>query len=68
VKSEKQLRKQLSDLLEELSKANKAREDAELTARKELFEKEKLIRAEATEKASDDFNTKIREQVYSDTL
>jgi hypothetical protein len=60
--SEKQLRKQLSDLLEELSKANKAREDAELTARKELFEKEKLIRAEATEKASDDFNTKIREQ------
>ena len=31
--SEKQLRKQLSELLEELSKANKAREDAELTAR-----------------------------------
>jgi hypothetical protein len=60
--SEKQLRKQLSELLEELSKANKAREDAELTARKELLEKEKRIRAEATEKASDDFNTKIREQ------
>jgi len=60
--SEKQLRKQLSDLLEELSKANKAREDAELTARKELLEKEKGIRAEAAQKASEDFNTKIREQ------
>lgn len=59
--SEKQLRKQLSGLLEELSKANKAREAAELTARKELFEKEKRIRAEAVKKASDDFNTKIRE-------
>ena len=60
--SEKQLRKQLSELLEELSKANKAREDAELTARKELLEKEKGIRAEAAQKASEDFNTKIREQ------
>jgi hypothetical protein len=60
--SEKQLRKQLSELLDELSKANKAKEDAELAARKELFEKEKLIREEATVKASDDFNTKIREQ------
>jgi hypothetical protein len=60
--SEKHLRKQLSDLLEELSKANKAREDAELAARKELLEKEKGIRAEAAQKASEDFNTKIREQ------
>lgn len=60
--SEQQLRKQLSELLEELSKANKAREDAELTARKELLEKEKGIRAEAAQKASEDFNTKIREQ------
>jgi hypothetical protein len=60
--NEKQLRKQLSDLLEELSKANKAREDAELAARKELLEKEKGIREEATQKASEDFNTKIREQ------
>ena len=60
--SEKQLRKQLSDLLEELSKANKAREDAELTARKELLDKEKGIREEATKRASEDFNTKIREQ------
>lgn len=60
--NEKQLRKQLSDLLEELSKANKAREDAELAARKELLEKEKGIREEATKRASDDFNTKIREQ------
>ena len=60
--SEKQLRKQLSELLEELSKANKAREDAELAARKELLEKEKGIREEATQKASEDFNTKIREQ------
>ena len=60
--SEKQLREQLKAMLEELSKANKAREDAELTARKELLEKEKLIREEATLRASDDFNTKIREQ------
>lgn len=60
--SEKQLREQLKEMLEELSKANKAREDAEITARKELLEKEKLIREEATIRASDDFNTKIREQ------
>ena len=60
--SERQLREQLKVMLEELSKANKAREDAELTARKELLEKEKLIREEATQRASDDFNTKIREQ------
>ncbi|GHV05330.1 hypothetical protein FACS1894217_02020 [Clostridia bacterium] len=60
--SEKQLREQLKTLLEELSKANKAREDAELTARKELLEKEKLIREEAAQSASEDFNTKIREQ------
>jgi hypothetical protein len=60
--SEKQLREQLKELLEELSKANKAREDAELSARKELLEKEKGIRAEAARKASEDFNTKIREQ------
>lgn len=60
--SEKQLREQLKSLLEELSQANKAREDAELTARKQLLEKEKLIREEATQKASEDFNTKIREQ------
>lgn len=60
--NEKQLREQLKALLDELGKANKAREEAELTARRELLEKEKSIRAEATEKASGDFNTKIREQ------
>jgi hypothetical protein len=60
--SEKQLREQQKGLLEELSKANKAREDAELAARKELLEKEKFIREEATTRASEDFNTKIREQ------
>lgn len=60
--SEKQLREQLKLLLEELSKANKAKEDAELAARKELLGKEKLIREEATQRASEDFNTKIREQ------
>ena len=60
--SEKQLREQLKSLLEELSKANKAKEDAELAARKELLGKEKLIREEAAQKASEDFNTKIREQ------
>ena len=60
--SEKQLRKQLSDLLDELSKARKASDDAALSARRELLEKEKGIREEATQKASEDFNTKIREQ------
>ncbi|GHU82549.1 hypothetical protein AGMMS50284_4600 [Clostridia bacterium] len=60
--SENQLREQLKNLFEELSKANKAREDAELTARKKLLEKEKIIREEATQSASEDFNTKIREQ------
>ena len=60
--SEKELREQLSRLLDELSKANKAREEAQLQARRELLEKEALIRREATQKASDDFNTKIREQ------
>lgn len=59
---EKQLREQLKSLLEELSKANKAKEDAEIAARKELLEKEKLIREEAASRASEDFNTKIREQ------
>ena len=59
---EKQLREQLKAQLEALSQANKAREDAELTARKNLLEKEKQIREEATQRASEDFNTKIREQ------
>lgn len=60
--SEKQLREQLKEMLEELSRANKAREDAEITARKELLEKEKTIREEAAKSASEDYNTKIREQ------
>ena len=60
--SEKQLRKQLSDLLDELSKARKASEDAALSARRELLDKEKGIREKAAQKASEDFNTKIREQ------
>jgi len=60
--NEKQLREQLKGLFEELSKANKAREEAELAARKELLEKEKGIREEAAKRASEDFNTKIREQ------
>jgi len=60
--SEKHLRQQLKAQFEELSIANKAREEAELTARKNLLEKEKLIRQEATKRASEDFNTKIREQ------
>ena len=59
---EKHLRQQLTTLLEELSKANKAKEDARFAARKELLEKENLIREEAAKRASEDFNTKIREQ------
>jgi len=60
--SEKQLRNELTKMIEELSKANKAKEDAELSARKMLLAKEKTIREEATQRASEDFNTKIREQ------
>jgi hypothetical protein len=60
--SEKQLREQLKGLLDELSKANKAKEDAEVAARQDLFDKEKAIREEAAQKASEDFNTNIREQ------
>jgi len=60
--SEKELRKQLTALLEELRLANKAKDDAELLAQKKLIEKEKSIRQEAKEQASDDFNLKIREQ------
>jgi len=60
--SEKQLRAQQKALLEELSKANQARENAELAARRELLEKERRIREEAAQRASEDFNTKIREQ------
>lgn len=60
--NEKQLREQLKSLLEELSKANKAKDDAEIAARKELLAKEALIREEAAKRASEDFGTKIREQ------
>lgn len=60
--SERQLREQLKAQFEALSIANKAREEAELTAHKNLLEKEKQIREEATQRASEDFNTKIREQ------
>jgi hypothetical protein len=60
--NEKQLREQSKALLEEVSKERKAREDAELAARKELLTKEKGIREEAIQHAAEDFNTKIREQ------
>jgi hypothetical protein len=50
-------------LLDELSKANvKPAMMPQLSARRELLEKEKGIREEAAQKASEDFNTKIREQ------
>jgi len=60
--SEKLLRQQLKAQLEEISIANKAKEDAEIAARKQLLEKEKFIREEAAQRASENFNTKIREQ------
>jgi len=59
--SERQLRGQLKGLLDELSKANKARDDAEITVRREFLEKEKLIREEAAKATAEDFNTKLRE-------
>ena len=60
--NEKQLREQIKSLLDDVSKANKAKEDAEIIARRELLSKEKLIREEAVKNASEDFNLKIREQ------
>ena len=41
---------------------NKAREDAELAARKELLERERGIREEAAKRVAEDFNTRICEQ------
>lgn len=58
----KENRAQIRSLLEELSQARKAQEEAQIAARRELMEREALIRREAAQKASDDFNTKIREQ------
>jgi hypothetical protein len=49
-------------MIEQLSKATKESEEATLRARQELMEKEKLIREESVKKASEDFNTKLREQ------
>jgi len=60
--NEKELREQLKTLLDELAKANKAREDAEITARKGLMEKEKAIRQEVAQRTSEDFYMKLREQ------
>ena len=60
--NEKELREQLKTLLDELAKANKAREDAEIAARKGLMEKEKAIRQEVAQKTSEDFYMKLREQ------
>jgi len=61
-KSERQKSEQISSLLDELSRANQARDDARLAARKELLEREKGIREEAAEKASEDFYTQLREK------
>ena len=60
--SEKELRKQLTKLLEELRLANKAKDDAELAAQKKLVEMAKGIREEENQRASEDYNLKIREQ------
>ncbi|MDR2090055.1 MAG: DUF2130 domain-containing protein [Clostridiales bacterium] len=60
--SEKKLRAQLAQLIEELSNANKAKEDAGLAARKELLEKEKIIREEAVQRASEGYTFKLREK------
>ncbi|MCL2376022.1 MAG: DUF2130 domain-containing protein [Defluviitaleaceae bacterium] len=62
MQGEKQLREHMAALLEELSQAKKAKEDAHLAARKEMLDKEGEIREEAAKRASEDFNTKIREQ------
>jgi len=60
--SEKQNRNEVKNLLEELSRERKSKEEAEIAARKDLLAKEKLIRDEAVQSAADNYNTKIREQ------
>ncbi|MDD4081528.1 MAG: DUF2130 domain-containing protein [Eubacteriales bacterium] len=60
--SEKELREKMTALLDELEKANKARDEAQTDARKDMMEKEKAIRQEVTQKTSEDFYMKIREQ------
>ena len=60
--SETLLREQTVNLIEELDKARREKESAQLEARREMLEKERLIREEAILTASENFNTKIREQ------
>ena len=58
----KDLQAQMKKLMEEISKLQKEKDNIEIKARKDLLEKENVIREEAKAKASEDFNTKIREQ------
>ncbi|MCL2854053.1 MAG: DUF2130 domain-containing protein [Defluviitaleaceae bacterium] len=59
---EKQLRQQYKAALDKLMEAEKAKEDAEISARKELLEKAAHIREEAAKKAMEDSHMKIRER------
>jgi hypothetical protein len=52
-KEKAELREQIKELLEQLRQANKARDNAEIEAKKDLFESEKSIRAEAEKDAAE---------------
>lgn len=55
------LRKQLSELMDELRAERKAKEDAELEAKKKLAEEESKIRDEAKKTADEEHSLKIKE-------
>ncbi len=60
--NERELRKQLADSFEKLLEAKRAREEAELKAKKELLEKENSIREEAALRASEDLRMQLLEK------
>jgi hypothetical protein len=60
-KNNKELRNQLSELMEELRNERKAKENAELDAKKKLSEEESKIREEAKKTADEEHRLKILE-------
>lgn len=60
--SNQELQKKLTGLIDELSKATKERDTAELKAKEQLHARENEIREEAKRTANDENYTKIREQ------
>lgn len=58
----KKLRSDLSSLMDQLRESNKAKDNAELDAKKKLIESEQSIRDEAVKNADEKFRLKIAEQ------